>query len=121
MRTAAVDERGERGAAESAGERDEEAFGEQLPNEARAAGPNGQTNSDFFPPLGRTGEEEVREIYAGEEEDEPADRGQDAGKAEDGVADFRQEKAWLREGRGRARHSRDNLSRAAWSDVWSSA
>ena len=93
----AVDECGQPGAAESAGERDEKAFGEQLPNESCTAGADREPDGDFLPPLGRAGEEQIREIDAGEEKDERANGSQDPGKAEDGVADFRQEKAGLRE------------------------
>ena len=68
-----VDERGEPDARSAAGERDDEALGEQLPNEPAAAGANREPDRDFLAALGGARQEQVGEIHAGEQQDERAD------------------------------------------------
>ena len=71
-----VDERGEPDARSAAGERDDEALGEQLSDDAAAARADGEPHGEFLAALGGAGEEEVGEIDAGEQEHEGADGGQ---------------------------------------------
>ena len=90
-----IDERREPDAGSAAGERNDQALGDQLPDEPTPARADREPDRDFLAALGGAREEEIGEIHAGQEKHQPADREQDAGEAEDGVADFGQKQAGL--------------------------
>ena len=56
----------------SAEEREDKAFGEQLPNDTSAAAAERETDRDFFPPRRPAGEQHVGQIQASHEQDHAA-------------------------------------------------
>ena len=55
-------------AGRAAAEREEHAFGQQLPNESKTARPERGANRKLAMPRGRAGEEEIGDVRAGDEE-----------------------------------------------------
>ncbi len=75
-----IDPAGKEEAEAAAGEREHDAFGEQLPNEPSPARADGEADGDLFPLLGRAREEQVGEIHAGQQQDQTADDLEHPGK-----------------------------------------
>lgn len=61
----------------SAEDREQDALGQQLADEARPAGAERQPDRDLLAPLVRSGEQQVRDIGAGDQKHDPDDRHQD--------------------------------------------
>ena len=97
---------GEERAGHAAGQRDDQAFGEQLLEQAAAAGADRQPHGDLLRAARRPGEEQVGDVRAGDEQHQSEGGEDDRGHAEDVAASFGQRQRRRRPDRQCRRASR---------------